>query len=86
MARTATLRRVGGSVMLAIPRPVLDELGVAADAVVALAVEDGRLVIDPATRPRYTLKQLLDRCDATARRPRDDRTWLDDKPAGRELI
>ena len=44
MANTATLRPVGGSVMMAIPKPLLETLGVTANAKLDLTVEDGRLV------------------------------------------
>lgn len=79
------LRKVGGSVMMAIPRALLDQLNIGAGAKVGLAVAEGRLVVDPQPRPRYTLDELLAQCDTGEVTP-DDREWLDDKPAGSELI
>jgi len=55
---TATLRAVGGSVSVTLPRQMLRTLGLAVGASVAVTVEDGRLVLTP-TRPRYTLAELL---------------------------
>ena len=46
----------------------------------------GRLVVEPPKRPRYTLDELLAQCDFKARRTKEDREWLDNQPAGRELI
>ena len=55
---TATLRAVGGSVSVTLPRQMLRTLGLVAGASVAVTVEGGRLVLSPA-RPRYTLDELL---------------------------
>jgi antitoxin ChpS len=83
---TAHLRKVGGSVMLAVPPAILDLLNLKAGESVDLAVDDGRLVVEPVRKPSYTLEQLLERCDAVAEPSDDDRAWLDDTPIGRELL
>lgn len=83
---TTNLRKVGGSVMLAVPPAVLDMLQLRAGAKVGLAVRGGRLVIEPQQRPRYTLDELLAQCKRKARRRRQEREWLSGSPAGRELI
>ena len=44
---TTNLRKVGGSVMLAVPRAVLDVLGLRPGAKVGIAIERGRLVVEP---------------------------------------
>ena len=83
---TTHLRKVGGSVMLAVPRAVLDVLGLRPGAKLGIAIERGRLVLEPPKRPRYTLDELLAQCDSKARRTKEDREWLDNQPVGRELI
>jgi antitoxin ChpS len=83
---TTKLRKVGGSVMLAIPPAFLDVLRLHAGAAVALSVDDGQLVVEPQVRPRYTLDELLAQCDASADPTVEDREWLDGKPVGGELI
>jgi antitoxin ChpS len=83
---TTNLRKVGGSVMLAVPPAILDLLHLGAGAKVGLAVDNGRLVVEPQCRPRYTLEELLAQCDPSAEHTAEDREWLDDKPAGRELL
>jgi antitoxin ChpS len=83
---TTNLRKVGGSIMLAVPPALLDILRLRAGAKVGIAVERGRLVVAPQKRPRYTLDELLAQCDLKAARSKEDREWLDDKPVGRELL
>lgn len=82
---TTNLRKVGGSVMLAVPPVILDLLHLHAGATVGLAVEGERLVIDPKVKPHYTLDELLDQCDADAPISREDRAWMNMTAAGREL-
>ena len=55
---TATLRTVGGSVAVTLPRQLLRTLGLEAGDPVDVTIEDGRLVLAPAA-PRYRLDQLL---------------------------
>ena len=83
---TTKLRRVGGSMMLAVPPALLDVLRLSPGASVGLAVERGRLVVEPQKRPRYTLEQLLAQCNTKARRTREEREWVSDKATGAELI
>ena len=40
----------------------------------------------PQQRPRYSLDELLAQCDPKAPRSNEEREWIDDKPAGGELI
>jgi antitoxin ChpS len=83
---TTNLRKVGGSVMLAVPPTLLDILHLRPGARVGIAVESGRLVVEPQKRPRYTLDELLAKCKPKATRTKQERGWLADKPVGRELI
>jgi antitoxin ChpS len=83
---TTRLRKVGGSVMLAIPPAVLDMLQLRPGAAVGLTVDAGQLVVDPHARPRYTLDELLAQCDASADITAEDRVWLDGEPIGGELL
>jgi antitoxin ChpS len=80
------LRKVGGSVMLAVPPALLHVTGLRPGAEVGIAVENGRLVVEPQPRTRYTLEELLVQCKPTARRTKEDREWLAGKPVGGELI
>ena len=82
---TTTLRKVGGSVMLAVPPALLDVLKFRAGTRVRIWIEDGRLVVAMRTRPRYTLEELLARCDRNAVDD-EDGAWLAARPVGQELL
>ena len=81
-----TLRTVGGSVMFAIPKAILESLNLAPNRQVGLSVSEGRLIVDPQPRPRYTLAELMEQCDLSAPMTDEDRAWLDAAPVGREEI
>jgi antitoxin ChpS len=83
---TTNLRKVGGSVMMAVPPAILDELELKAGVTVTLAVEGGRLIVERRRRPRFTLDELLAECDPLAAELSEDRAWLDSRPAGREIL
>ena len=88
---TTRLRKVGGSVMLAVPPALLDILRLHPGAKVGLAIESGRLVMEPQHRHRYSLDELLAQCNPKARRPKgragkQDLEWLNSKPVGGEII
>jgi antitoxin ChpS len=87
---TTNLRKVGGSVMLAVPPALLNILQLQPGAKVGVAVESGRLIVEARPRPRYTLAELLAQCDPKARGSKRgsqrEREWLNGKPVGRELI
>jgi antitoxin ChpS len=83
---TTNLRKVGGSVMLAVPPAILDLLHLRAGATVGVTVDGGRLVVEPQPRPHYSLDELLAQCDTSAELTVEDRAWLDAKPVGSELL
>jgi len=83
---TTNLRKVGGSIMLTIPPALLDILQLRPGSSVGVSVDQGRLVVEPRMRPRYTLEELLAQCDASAEPSEEDRQWASSPPVGRELI
>jgi antitoxin ChpS len=83
---TTNLRKVGGSIMLAVPPPILELLRLRAGTTVGVAVEGGRLVVEPHPRRRYTLAELLAASDYSQPQPPEEREWVDAPAAGRELI
>ena len=82
----AKLRTVGGSVMFAIPKPILESLDLGPDTQVGLSIMEGRLIVDPHPRPRYTLTELMEQCDSSAPATEEDRAWLEAEPVGREAL
>ena len=85
---TTSLRKVGGSIMLAVPPAILDQLQLKAGATVGLAVEGDRLILKAQKRPKYTLEELLAKSDYSAplERAEEELEWLNAPPVGRELI
>jgi len=83
---TTNLRKVGGSIMLAVPPALLDVLHLSAGATVGLAVDKGRLVVEPQARPRYTMAELLAASDYSQAQPPTEREWVDAPAVGDELI
>ena len=83
---SANLRKVGGSVMLAVPPAILEMVQLRPGATVNIAVESGRLIIEPETRKRYSLQELLAQCDTSAPFPDEDAQWTASTPKGQELI
>jgi len=83
---TTKLRKVGGSVMLAVPPALLSVLRVQSGDSIDISVEDGKLVAVPPKRRRYTLDELLAKCNPKAPLSKEDREWLRGGPAGNELI
>lgn len=83
MSCTATLRRSGGSVILSIPKVMVDSLAVDAGSVVELAMSGRSLSVTPARRT------LADRLAASPKSPaawQRDGEWLEDAPQGREAL
>ena len=83
---TTNLRKVGGSVMMVVPPAFLDLLHLQAGATVGMAVDSGRLVVEPNPRPRYTLAELLAASDYSQPQPPEQREWVDAPAVGREVI
>lgn len=84
---TVTLRKLGGSVVMAVPRKILSLVDLKAGSQVRIAVENGRVVIEPRARPHYTLAELLAKSPGKSLRPsRKDREWLSGGPVGKEAI
>ena len=82
---TTSLRKVGGSVMLAVPRAILDLLHLDVGTTVGLAVDGERLVVQQQAKPKYTLEELLAQWTPEAEVSAEDRAWLDIPAVGREL-
>jgi antitoxin ChpS len=83
---TTYLRKVGGSLMMALPRPLLKQLRISEGSQVGIFIEGDHLVVKPQQKPRYTLDELLSQCDTSAKKMREDKEWLNDLPVGKEVI
>jgi antitoxin ChpS len=82
----ATLRAVGGSVVVALPKPSLERLNLRPGSRVRVEVDRGKVTLTPIATPRYTLSELLAKCHFSRKASLEERAWLSDKPVGKEII
>ena len=83
MSCTATLRRSGGSVILSLPKTIVESLDVGAGSVVELSLRGRSLAVTPMR------KTLADRLAVSPKSPthwQRDEAWLEDAPRGREAL
>ena len=83
---TTNLRKVGGSIMLAVPPAILDLLHLEVGATVGLSIDGDHLVVHPIIKPRYTFEELLAGSDYSQPQPSQEREWVDAPAAGGELL
>lgn len=86
---TATLRKIGGSLGLSLPAPLVKSLSFKAGEKVEVLERDGEIVVKaclPPNRKRYTLAELLAQCDFSPGPGKEEREWLDAPRVGREEI
>lgn len=83
MTCTATLRRSGGSVILSIPKTIVESLAVDAGSVVELSLHGRTLSVTPARR---TLAERLAASPSSPAQWHRDDEWLEDAPQGREAL
>lgn len=82
---TVTLRQVGGSLSFAVPPSIRETLGLAPGAVLDVEADHGVLVAKPA-RAKYTIDELIARCDLTVPYTDEEREWIDAPAVGREIL
>ena len=79
------VQKWGNSMALRIPAVTMRAWGIEEGQAVALTVEDGSLVVRPTQR-RYTLTELLAKCDFSQPMSAEEREWIDAPPVGLEEI
>lgn len=82
---TVKLRQVGGSLSFSVPPAIKDSLGLVAGVELDVSADRGLLVAKP-TRPKYSIDELIAKCDLTAPYPDEAREWIDAPPVGRETL
>ena len=82
----AVLRQVGGSVMLSVPQAFLKQLNLSANSNVDLSLKNGKLIVEPINKPKYTLDELLAQSDYSGSLNDEERQWLDAPTVGGELL
>ena len=72
--------------MLAVPPAFLNQLHLQAGATVGLAIDQGRMVMEPKPRLRYSLADLLAASDYSQPQSAQEREWIDAPAVGKELL
>lgn len=79
------LRQVGNSIGQIIPAHILRELNLSVGDELDLIVENGQLIAKPIKkRPKYSLDELLVKCDENAAIPTALEEWNQMEPVGLE--
>jgi antitoxin ChpS len=86
MMATATLCNLSGSVVMTLPKKILDLVHLRSGSQVSIEVQDGKLIIEPKAKPRYKLAELMAQCDLSQPLSEDEQEWLDAPLAGHEDI
>jgi len=82
---TATLRALGGSVVMAVPKQILNLMHLETGSLAELHLENGKPIVEPKLKPRYTLSDLLAQCSEENMLLTDeDLEWLNATPVGKE--
>jgi antitoxin ChpS len=72
--------------MLAVPAAFLDQLNLKVGSTVNMAIDQGKLVVEPQKKHRrYTLDELLANY-TPVEMTEEDQEWLNSAPVGKELI
>ena len=83
---TVTLRNLGGSVVMTLPKKILALMDLHSGSKVSIDVEDGKLIIQPQSKPRYKLADLMAQCDLSQPLNTEEQHWLNDTTVGHEDI
>jgi len=79
------VRKIGNSTGMIIPANILKKYGLNIGDQLDIQDDNGRIVIVPTkTKPKYTLTQLLDKCDESASMPQELIDWNNTPEVGNE--
>jgi antitoxin ChpS len=81
---TSKLLKIGDAVMLTIPPTILEKLNLKVGTTVHVTIDNGRLILNP--KPKYSLEELIAKCDASAPISPEVQEWLDAPAVGNELF
>jgi antitoxin ChpS len=86
--KRVALRKVGGSLMAAIPADVVKRMRFSAGHYLLVSSDDERLILEPAaTKPkRYTLRQILASCNFDLAKTDEELEWEAAPRVGREAL
>ena len=83
---SVTLRKLGGSVILSLPKAWLRQTGLDAGSDVALHIVDNRLMVEPVSSPVYALEDLVEEYRIDQCSHESDAEWLNNDTMGEEQL
>jgi antitoxin ChpS len=83
---TTKIRKVGGSVMPAIPSRILDDLPLQAGSNVEVTLDGTELKVEATSPIRYSLDDLLAQSNYKDGSSQEERDWLDAPSVAGELL
>lgn len=81
-----SIRKLGNSAGLILPATLLRTLNLSVGSSVKAEQVEGALILTPTAKTRYSLSELVARCDAKAPAPKDMAAWDEMTPAGKEFV
>ena len=81
-----SIRKLGNSAGIILPAALLRSLKFEVGQAIDIEVEDGRLVVTPKIRKRYTAAELNALCNPRAPMPEDIVTWEGAPVVGSEAL
>lgn len=80
------VRKIGNSAGTIIPAPILKELKLREGDSIDISVGDNCIIIKAATgKPKYSLEDLLKKCNPKAPKNKKLDAWEQTKPVGNEI-
>ena len=80
-----SIRKLGNSAGLILPSALLRSLNLSVGSSVTAEQVKGKLVLTPATKPRYSLAEMIAQCDLKAQPPKDMQAWNAMSAVGKEV-
>ncbi|MDP1636056.1 MAG: AbrB/MazE/SpoVT family DNA-binding domain-containing protein [Gallionellaceae bacterium] len=80
------IRKLGNSAGIILPAALLRSLKCEVGQTIEIEVEDGRLVVTPVRRKRYTAAELNSQCNRRAPMPEDLVAWDNAPDVGSEAL
>jgi antitoxin ChpS len=81
-----SIRKLGNSAGIIFPSTLLRSLNLSIGSAIHAEQIEGKIVLTPKVKSRYTLSELLAQCDLSAPVPEDVKAWDLIAPAGKEIF
>ena len=83
-----TIRKSGNANIVALPKALLEQLGVGIGDRFDVALQDDTIILSPSKTKvkRLTLEEILEGVTPETFQTEEDREWMDMRPVGKELL